>query len=104
MLLNISDILTWTGNNPKQKNIRDAQRILSAGHLIRCGINSEKSNENVTVVTAQSIQTSHMKEKPHEIKANIAKSGKIMSVTCSCRAGEGEKCKHAVATLFHCYR
>lgn len=61
MLLNIKDILLWTGNNPNQKNIHDAQRILSAGHLFKCEINSEKSDNNVTVVTALCIQTSHMK-------------------------------------------
>lgn len=104
MLLNITDILVWTGDNPKQKNIHDAQRILSAGHLIKCGINREKSDKNVNVITALCIQTSHMKEKPHEINANISKNGKIISVTCSCKAGKGEKCKHAVATLFYCYK
>ncbi|CAH2097660.1 unnamed protein product [Euphydryas editha] len=104
MLLNITDILLWTGNNPNQKNIHDAQLILSAGHLFKCGINSEKSDNNVTVVTALCIQTSHMKEKPHEINAKISKAGKIIAIACSCKAGLGEMCKHAVATLFYCYR
>jgi len=104
MLLTLSEIITWVGNNENQKNIRDAERILSVGHLIQCGINAEKSNDREIYITALCIQTSHMKEKPHEVSAIISNSGKINSVICTCKAGLGQKCKHSVATLFYCYR
>ncbi|XP_066601766.1 uncharacterized protein [Prorops nasuta] len=64
----------------------------------------EESDYNVIAITAFCMQTSHLKEKPHEIKAKISKSGKIITVSCTCKAGLGERCKHAVATLLFCYR
>lgn len=73
MLMKLIYILSWTGKNLHQKNIHDAERILAVAHLIKCGINHEKCNKNVSTITAYCIQTSHMKEKPHEINAMICK-------------------------------
>lgn len=48
MLLNSSEIISWVENNPKQKKY-DAERILSARHLIKCEINGKKHDKNVAV-------------------------------------------------------
>lgn len=50
MLLNLRDIISSAGNKPKQKNIYDAEKILSTCHINKCGINGEKINKNVSAV------------------------------------------------------
>ena len=47
---------------------------------------------------------SSLKREPHEIKGEVLGSGSIISMTCTCRAGLGEKCKHVLGTLLYCYR
>ncbi|XP_050457534.1 uncharacterized protein LOC126854641 [Cataglyphis hispanica] len=103
-MFSINELFDWAGSNLAQKNYKNAEQILAAGHLIRCGKNIEKVNSDVVSFTALCLQSSHVKEKPHEIEGLISKSGKFLSVNCSCKAGKGAKCKHVVAALLYCYR
>ncbi|KAK0165540.1 hypothetical protein PV328_004047 [Microctonus aethiopoides] len=48
------------------------------------------------------MQTSQLKNKPHEINCSVSCDGKILSMVCTCKAGLGEKCKHNFGTLFYC--
>lgn len=103
-MFSINEFFCWVGSNPAQKNIRNAEKILQAGHLIKCGKNNDNPNSDVVTFTALCLQTSHVKDKPHEIQGSVSKSGKILSVECSCKAGKGTQCKHVVAALLYCYR
>lgn len=103
-MLSLSEILNWTGSNVTQKIFVDAERILEAGHLIKCGKNIDKTNNDIISFSAFCVQTSRIKERPHEINGIISKEGKIVSVQCSCKAGMGEKCKHVGASLLYYYR
>jgi hypothetical protein len=49
------------------------------------------------------MQSSGLKEKPHEIHGEISFTDEILSKVCSCKAGLGEKCKHIVGTLLYCH-
>ncbi|XP_053599227.1 ankyrin-3-like [Microplitis demolitor] len=102
--INYAEIFNWVGSNPAQKNIKDAERIIAAGHLLKCGKNIESINSDVVTFSALCLQTSHLKEKPHEIEGSVSKSKKILSLKCSCKAGKGTQCKHVVAALLYCYR
>lgn len=103
-MFTIEEIFNWVGSNPAQKNIKDAERIIAAGHLLKCGRNIESINSDVVTFSALCLQTSHLKEKPREIEGSVSKSGKILILKCSCKAGKGTQCKHVVAALLYCYR
>ena len=45
-----------------------------------------------------------MKERPHTIKGEIGAGGKILSMTCSCKAGLSEMWKHIVGVLLYVTR
>lgn len=103
-MLSLNEIFNLAGSNPVQKNFIDAEKILEAGHLIKCGKNEISLNSDVLSFTALCLQSSYVKERPHEINGSVSKNRKILSVKCSCTAGLGEKCKHVVVTFLYCYR
>lgn len=81
----LNEIFNWVGSNPTVVN---SEKIIGAEYLIKCGKNNENINSDVVSSSALC----------------LTKSGKIISVKCSCRVGLGEKCKHVVEILFCCYR
>ena len=51
------------------------------------------------------MSTSSLKRESHKIKGEeVLSSGRIISMTCTCKAGLGEKCKHVLGTLLYRYR
>ncbi|KYM94638.1 hypothetical protein ALC62_14725 [Cyphomyrmex costatus] len=104
-MFSINEICEWAGTNPSQRNFREGENILRAGHLISCGKHENQTCESESVkLTAYCLQTSQLRASPHEITAEISEAGKIISISCSCKAGLGEKCKHVLATLLYCHR
>lgn len=99
-MINISAICDWASTNPKQKNFVEGERILKAGHIIKCAKNEDKDECSDTVsFTAYCLETSKLKEAPHEINGKVELSGKIISIQCSCKAGLSEQCQHIVIIL-----
>lgn len=104
-MISISEICEWAGTNPSQRNFREGENILKAGHLISCGKHENQTLESNSVkLTAHCLQMSQLRASPHEITGEISAIGKIISISCSCKAGLGEKCKHVLATLLYCHR
>ncbi|KAK0075267.1 hypothetical protein PV326_011742 [Microctonus aethiopoides] len=103
-MINIRAICDWAGTNPKQRNFVEGERILKAGHIIKCCKNKNLNELSDTVdFTAYCLKTSKLKEIPHEINGKVQLNGRIMSVQCSCKAGLGEQCKHIIATLLYSF-
>ena len=83
----------------------EGERLLKAGHIIKCGKDKEISESSGAVkLTAYCLKTSKLKEDPHEINGELTKSGDISSIKCTCKDGLGEHCKHIIATLLYCIR
>lgn len=103
-MLTISAICDWAGTNPRQRNFIEGERLLKAGHIFKCGRNSDENDSGVTSFTSYCLQTSKLRDHPHQIDGKISMNGEILCVVCSCKAGLGEKCKHILATLLYCNR
>lgn len=101
MLLTISEICNWAGANPSERNFVEGERLLKAGHVIKCGKNVEI--DGTISLTALCLQTTNIRLVPHEIKGKFNSKG-IVSCTCTCKAGLGEKCKHIIAVLLYCHQ
>lgn len=65
--------------------------------------NAEENEGHISII-AKCIGTSGLRDDPHSIQGKIMNTGKILSMLCSCKAGEGEKCKHVMATLLFIYK
>lgn len=74
--------------------------MLDAGHLITCGVVDEKDSE--VTIKALCIQSSSVQEAPRELQAVVRKDA--FSITCSCKAGLSETCKHCIALLTHIHK
>lgn len=99
----MQNIFDWAGQNEAQRKFVEGERVYKAGHIIQCG--EVESNEDGEVrIISYCIQTTKMREKPHEIKGKISRDGVITSFKCSCKAGLSGQCKHIVATLLYLYK
>ncbi|KAK0072424.1 hypothetical protein PV326_000094, partial [Microctonus aethiopoides] len=98
----LQEICRWGQTNHSKRNYIEGKKIASAGHIVKCGKQSETNNNDEVRFVAFCMQTSRLKNKPHEINCSLSCDGKILTMVCTCKAGFGEKCKHISGTLFHC--
>ena len=77
----MTDICDWAGENLAGRKFVEGERVLSAGHIIKCGKNGD-SNGDIVSILSVCLQTSQLREKPHEINGEINKTGKIVSFKC----------------------
>lgn len=103
MLIKTEDIFAWANTNSSRRNVIEGHRVLNANHIIKIGRLENNISGNVSL-TALCLQTSNLKELPHEINGIIRVNGEIVSFKCSCKAGLSEKCKHIIAVLLYCSR
>lgn len=60
-MFSINEICEWAGTNPSQRNFREGENILRAGHLISCGKHKNETCESGSVkLTAYCLQTSQL--------------------------------------------
>lgn len=89
-----------TGGEDRVRMYVEGQNVFAAHHLIFCG---QEKNDNLGVkIVALCLQTTDWDSYPHELILT-QKKGKFknLKVTCSCKAGSSECCKHCVALLLH---
>ena len=98
-MINLQSIINYVGANLIQRNFDEGERELRAKHIILCG----KLSLKPLTIKDLCLQTSCIRERPHEITGIIAADGKITNFKCFCKSGAASKCKHIVAVLLHCY-
>lgn len=105
MALSLEEICTWAETDKTRRNFMEGKRALAADHILSCGKNVAKSDNETLQITAFCLSTSQLKKsRPHTIEGKIKKNGTIISMSCSCKAGLGEQCKHVIATLLCIHR
>lgn len=81
----------------------EGMAVYNAKHIISCGFKAENTDCKVCVI-ALCLQSSHPKQKPHEIKLIFENDlSKFNETSCSCIAGVF-KCKHVAGTLLFVYQ
>lgn len=98
----MQNIFQWAGQNEAQRKFIEGERVFKAGHIILCG-EVDRNERGEVKVLSSCIQTTHVRDKPHEIKGKISEDGVISDFQCLCKAGLSGRCKHIVATLLHIY-
>ena len=102
MILSKEESCCWANTSDSKRNFKEGERIINAGHIIYCRKNIDFNG--LVRLSAKCLSTSSLKGEPHEIKGELLSSGRILSMTCACKAGLGEKCKHVLGILLYCYR
>ncbi|KAK0160354.1 hypothetical protein PV328_007774 [Microctonus aethiopoides] len=102
MYISEREICRWGETNPSKRNYIEGKKIVSAGHIVKCGKLSEINNNDEVRFVAFCMQTSHLNNKPREINCSVSCDGQIFSMVCTCKAGLGKKCKHIFGTLLYC--
>lgn len=97
-VIGMGDIFDYVGE--KKRCLKEGEAVMNAGHILTCGI-KQATAEKVDI-SAFCAQSSHLRDKPHELLATLTKDG--FSLTCSCKAGMSEKCKHCVGLLIYLNR
>lgn len=76
--------------------------LVKAGWIHAIGVNPPPARNKITGLV---VQTSNMTNFPHEVTMeNLDKPVNEWKLHCTCKAGQGEKCKHVAACLIHIYR
>ncbi|XP_074097649.1 uncharacterized protein LOC141526510 [Cotesia typhae] len=104
MRVSIQEICKFGSSTSNSRNFIGGEHIIDRGHILNCGIVNNNSESDVYHLLAFCLQTTSLKNEPHEINGQISKDGKIIGMECSCKAGLGGTCKHIVGVLLFCNR
>ena len=102
MKLLMQEICQFAKCTPSSRNYIEGERVLNSGHVIYCG--KEHDESVVYKVIGYCLQTSSMRDNPHEINGKININGSTETMQCSCKAGLSEACKHIVGVLLYLSR
>jgi len=104
-IVSISDVVEAI--NDGIRCLIEGERVLDAKMLITVG-RLASSDESLLKVWALCLQSSStMSGAPHVLEASIKLrtiSKRVLKLSCSCKAGKSEKCKHCIALLMYLNR
>ena len=84
MILSKEEICRWANTCDSKRNFKESERIINAGRIIYCGKNID-FNGSVRL-SAKCLSKTSLKREPDEIKGEVLSSGRIISMTCTCKA------------------
>ena len=71
MCIKTDEMCEWVDTNPNQKNFLDGEQLVSKKHLLKCGKMTFKASCSSVSIRAFCLQTSKLRENPHEIVGKI---------------------------------
>lgn len=101
VLVSISDVVEATQN--RTRCLIEGEQVLDGNMLITVG-SLGMSDAKVLKVWALCLQSSTLSDTPHVIQVSLNLRTiykRIVSISCSCKAGQSEKCKHCIALLMY---
>lgn len=88
----------FAGDRIRMQN--EGEAILKAKHLVSVGVKKARNSE--VEVSASCLQSSKIRDAPHEINITFYSVDIMWKCYCSCKAGAGSHCKHIFAVLMYC--
>ncbi|XP_064472617.1 uncharacterized protein LOC135387264 [Ornithodoros turicata] len=105
--LSLCEIFTFMDVSINSRTFVEGERILNSQHIVVCGRKASTSGAASTTIVGLCLSTSALKGNPHVVSAvleNADNGFKIYQASCTCRAGNSEKCKHIMGVLLRCNR
>ncbi|KAK3910138.1 Hemogen [Frankliniella fusca] len=99
VLVSISDVVEATLD--RSRCLIEGERVLDGNMLITVG-STGLSDRKILRVWALCLQSSTLTAPPHvlELSLNLKTIyNRVVDISCSCKAGKSEKCKHCIALL-----
>ena len=111
--ISMRNICNYANANPWSRSYVDGERILNSNLIVICGVTKIENNE--VFVYSLILQTSHITSNRHEVKGKLLINSEnlnnemcqdviISTMSCTCKGGQSEICKHVVAVLLYCNR
>jgi hypothetical protein len=103
--LSIIDYNSYMNSGKNSRTVIEGEELVNANHLTLCGIT--KKSHNSFSIYALCLQTSALLSQPHTIEGSFdigSRRALIHKFICSCKAGNGGRCKHISAVLIYCMR
>ncbi|KAK4876000.1 hypothetical protein RN001_012422 [Aquatica leii] len=101
----VMDYFNYLKGDQNSRCVYEGEEVLSAGHIIFCGCRGKK--KDLLEIVSLCLQTTALKNFPHTIQGNFLinkNQATVGTMVCSCKAGNGGRCKHISATLLFCTR
>lgn len=96
--ISFSQVAKFAGDRIRMQN--EGEAVLKGNHIISVGVKKNSSTE--VEVMATCLQSSKVRDVPHEINITFNHSPDVMwKSTCTCKAGAGAHCKHIFAVLLY---
>lgn len=92
------DLLDFGGPNV----MRNGDQVYKSSHLLDLGVVSYGTQ--TCKIEGVCMQSSHPSEKPHSLSIETSSNFKDWKFYCSCKAGNGGRCKHVYAALLHMHK
>lgn len=90
-------LVNFAGGRIRMQN--EGEAVLKAKHVVSVGV--KKVVEGSVEVMASCLQSSKIRDTPHETNITFFSVNKMWQCSCSCKAGAGEHCKHIFAVLLY---
>ena len=87
MVVSLSELWQFTKSIPSSRNFIEGESVLNVGHVMLCDRLSEQQDNVCKLFITFCMQSSNLRNHPHEIKGSISFNGKIIDVKFSCKAG-----------------
>lgn len=97
--ITFSDLGLFVGNRNRMQT--EGEAVLAAGHVIRVGVKNVYPSIEVVGIC---LQSSKIRDNPHEVNIKFGESYMDWKCKCSCKAGAGSHCKHICAVLFYTFQ
>lgn len=98
--ISLLNVVEYFGN--AKRPIISGEEIVNAGWIYAIGVAPNPAQHQIIGLV---VQTSAMTSSPHEVRLhNLHKFVKDWRCECTCKAGEGMKCKHIAACLIYLTR
>lgn len=95
--MGVLNLLDFGGPNM----MRNGDQVYKSSHLLHLGVVSYNKTGKICEIEGLCVQSSHPDQNPYTLKITTAENFNQWKFYCSCKAGNGGKCKHVYAALLH---
>lgn len=105
LFLNMEVVCKTLDAIPFSRNFKKGERLVNSHHIISCDVTKKTFPE--IRIHAVCLQISAIAASPHTVTGILKRNLNTLSMekmSCTCKAGASEKCKHIAGVLIYCTR
>ncbi|XP_046408566.1 uncharacterized protein LOC124173099 [Ischnura elegans] len=107
VILKFEEMVRYLGGNVGSRCVIEGECVFNAGLVMVVGTRGSREEGKINILSFV-LQTSALSKDPVQVSGTleVTEEGDLSArgMSCSCKAGNSEKCKHVSATLWYLYR